>query len=71
MKGLSFDPAEVAAQASVRCADGIRFVYASAEIEREQHRRERLHLARIAEKSHFDLTGYHSARSQQPQQEAA
>jgi len=46
MKGLPYDPAP----------DG--FVYASAEIELEQHRRERLHLAIIAEQSDFDLTAY-------------
>jgi hypothetical protein len=58
MKGLPFDPAEAAAQASVRCADGIRFVYASAEITREQRRRERLHDAGIAEKAGFNLVEY-------------
>jgi hypothetical protein len=59
MKGLPYDPA----------ADG--FVYASAEIEWEQHRRKRFHLAKIAEQSGFDLARYHSARSQQPEREAA
>jgi len=71
MKGLPFDPPEAAAQASVRCADGTRFVYAGAEIDRELRRRERLHLSKIAEQSGFDLTRYNSARLQQPQQEAA
>ncbi len=59
MKGLPFDPASHG------------FVYASAEIEREQHRRERLHLAKIAEQSGFDLAKYESARAQQPGQAAA
>jgi hypothetical protein len=59
MKGLPFDPTEFG------------FVYASIEIEREQHRRERLHLSEIAEQSGFDLTRYNSAKSQQPVQEAA
>ena len=58
MKGLPYDPAPD------------NFVYASAEIEREQHRRERLHLAKIAEQSHFDLARY-TALSQQPEKEAA
>jgi hypothetical protein len=53
MKGLPFDPTEFG------------FVYASAEIEAEQLRRERLHLARIAEQSGFDLTRYDFSRSQQ------
>jgi hypothetical protein len=51
MKGLPFDPAE----------NG--FVYPSAEIALESGRRERLHLARIAEQSGFDLTRYESARA--------
>ena len=59
MKGLPFDPKELS------------FVYATAEIEWERHRRERLHLAKIAEQSHFDLTRYRSVKSQEPQQEAA
>jgi hypothetical protein len=71
MKGLPFDPAVTTAQASVRCAAGNRFVYASAEIEQEQHRRERLHLAKVAEQSGFDLAKYESARAQQPGQAAA
>jgi hypothetical protein len=58
MKGLPFDPAEAAAQASVRCADGIRFVYASAEIAHESARRDRLEDARIAEKARFNLVEY-------------
>ncbi len=51
MKGLPFDPAE----------NG--FVYASAEIARESARRERLHLARIAAQSGFDLARFESARA--------
>ena len=51
MKSLPFDPAE----------NG--FVYASAEIALESGRRERLHLARIAEQSGFDLARYESARA--------
>ena len=46
MQGLPCDP-QKAAQAPVRCAaNSTGFVYATAEIELEQHRRERLHLAR-------------------------
>jgi hypothetical protein len=59
MKGLPYDPA----------ADG--FVYASAEIEREQHRRERLHLSKIAEQSNFDLAPYDYSRSHPPELKAA
>jgi len=59
MKGLPFDPTE------------FRFVYASAEIEAEQHRRERLHLARMAEQSGFDLTRYARSQSHHPEREAA
>jgi len=59
MKGLPYDPA----------ADN--FVYASAEIAREQHRRERLHLAKIAEQSDYDLARYDFSRSHRPEQEAA
>jgi hypothetical protein len=51
MKGLPYDPARD------------NFVYASAEIEREQHLRDRLHLAKIAERSGFDLTKYDLARA--------
>jgi hypothetical protein len=57
MKGLPFDPAE-AAQASVRCADGNRFVYASAEIALEAARRERLEDSLLAEKAGFNLKKY-------------
>ena len=38
--------------------DETEFVYSSAEIEREERRRDRLHDARIAEQSHFDLARY-------------
>jgi hypothetical protein len=51
MKGLPYDSA----------ADN--FVYASAEIEREERRRDRLHDARIAEQSHFDLAKYAEQRA--------
>ena len=59
MKGLPYDPAP----------DG--FVYATAEIEREQHRRERLDLSRIAEQADFDLTRYGSSQSPQLAKHAA
>jgi hypothetical protein len=59
MKGLPFDPTEFG------------FVYASAEIAIESARRERLHLAKIAEQSNFDLAAYDFSRSQQPEQKAA
>jgi hypothetical protein len=48
MRGLPFDPTE--------CG----FVYASAEIEREERRRHRLHDAEIAEKARFNLAEYKS-----------
>jgi hypothetical protein len=48
MKGLPYDPA----------VDN--FVYANAEIEREERRRHRLHDARIAEKACFNLAEYKS-----------
>jgi hypothetical protein len=46
MKGLPYDPAQ----------DG--FVYAAAEIGSEHDRRHRLHLAKIAEQTGFNLTKY-------------
>ncbi|HXR10335.1 MAG TPA: hypothetical protein VN792_06130, partial [Candidatus Acidoferrales bacterium] len=58
MKGLPFDPEEAAAQPSVRCADGIRFVYASAEIARESALRDRFDAAKLAEKAGFNLARY-------------
>jgi hypothetical protein len=48
MKGLPHDPA------------AHNFVYASAEIEREERRRHRLHDAGIAENAHFNLAEYKS-----------
>jgi hypothetical protein len=59
MKGLPFDPTEFG------------FVHSSAEIALEQHRRQRLHLAKIAEQSNFDLAAYDFSRSQQPALQAA
>jgi hypothetical protein len=59
MKGLPFDPAEFG------------FVHSTAQIALEQHRRERLHFAKIAEQSNFDLAAYDFSRSQQPEQKAA
>ena len=59
MQGLPFDPTEFG------------FVYANAEIAREQHRRERLHFAKIAERSDFDLTRYGFLSSQSPEKQAA
>jgi hypothetical protein len=46
MKGLPYVPSET------------EFVYASAEIEREERRRDRLHDAGIAEKAGFNLPEY-------------
>jgi len=55
MKGLPFDPAQ-AAQAQVRCAaNGIGFVYASAEIAGESTRRDRIEDSKRAEKAGFNL----------------
>ena len=59
MQVLPFDPAEFG------------FVYSSAEIAREQQRRERLHLSRIAEESGFNPGRYGPATSKHPVQQAA
>jgi hypothetical protein len=58
MKSLPFDPAEAAAQASVRCADGIRIVYSSAELTREASRRDHIDDSKRAEKAAFNLAEY-------------
>jgi hypothetical protein len=50
MKGLPYAPEVPASDAE--------FVYASAEIEREERRRDRLHDAGIAEKARFNLAEY-------------
>jgi len=59
MKGLAFDPTEFG------------FVHSSAEIALEQQRRDRLHLAKIAEQSNFNLAAYDFSRSQQSALQAA
>jgi len=56
MKGLPYDLAAISAAIS---REG--FVYATAEIQREINRRQRLHNAAIAEKAHFNLAEYDSA----------
>ena len=54
IKGLPFDPKEFG------------FVYASAEIEAEQHRRDRLHDSLLAEKAGFHLPDYRTASAWEP-----